>query len=166
MAQALFISIADIKKHTSVNGSVDPDKIINFVKIAQDIEIQALLGTDLYNKINDDIVAGTITDPYLSLVNDYIKPALIHYAMVHYLPFGSVTIANKGIYKHNAENSQTAAKSDIDYLVNKELSIAQHYAQRYKDFMCNNSTLFPEYNTNSNGDMHPEKNISFSNWFL
>ena len=40
---------------------------------AQDIHIQNYLGTELYVKIQNEIVAGTLANPYLALLNDYIK---------------------------------------------------------------------------------------------
>ena len=43
MAQALFVTTEDIKKFTALNGNVDPDKFIQFVKIAQDTHIQEYL---------------------------------------------------------------------------------------------------------------------------
>ena len=78
MAQALFVTTNDIVSFSAMNGSVDPDNFIQWVKVAQDTEIQNYLGTDLYNKINSDIIADTLANPYLALVNDYIKPMVIH----------------------------------------------------------------------------------------
>ena len=166
MATALFITQEDLVKHTALNGNVDPDKFIQFIKIAQDIHIQNYLGTDLFNKINNDIVAGTLSGNYLSLLNNYIKPMLIHWAMSEYLPFAAYTIANKGVYKHGSENSESVAKNEVDYLVEKEQSIAKHYTERFIDYMSFNQSLFPEYNNNSNGDMYPDRSNNFGGWFL
>jgi hypothetical protein len=47
MATALFISTTDLKKNSIIDGNVDIDKMIQFVKVAQQIDIQNLLGTDL-----------------------------------------------------------------------------------------------------------------------
>ena len=43
MAEALFITRDDIVKFTALNGNVDTDKFIQFIKIAQDIHIQNYL---------------------------------------------------------------------------------------------------------------------------
>ncbi len=102
MAQALLITDTDLKKYTATNGSVDVDKFVQFIKIAQDIHIQNYLGTKLLEKIEADIIAGTLAGNYLSLVTTYVKPMLIHWAMVEYLPFAAYTIANKGVYKHSS----------------------------------------------------------------
>ena len=166
MAQALFVTREDIVKFTAMNGNVDTDKFIQFVKIAQDTHIQNYLGTKLFDKINDAIVAGTLANPYLALLKDYIKPMVIHFAMVEYLPFAAYTIANKGVFKHNSENSTNVEKNEVDFLIEKERDIAQHYTNRFIDYMSYNQALYPEYNTNSNGDMFPDSEANFTSWVL
>ena len=166
MAKALFVKTIEIAEYTALNGNVDVDKFKQFMWIAQELDIQNYLGTDLYDKINDDILAGTLTGNYLTLTNEYIKPMLIHFTMVQYLPWAAYTIANQGVFKHSSENSESVSKNEVDYLIDKELSIANHYAKRFTDYICFESALYPEYNTNSNGDMFPDKEVNFSNWFL
>ena len=166
MATALFISRDELIKYTALNGNIDTDNFIQWVKLAQDIHIQSYLGTDLFNKINADIVANTLSGNYLMLVNVYIKPMLIHWSMVEYLPFAAYTIANKGVYKHGSENSSSVDKAEIDFLVEKERSIAQSYTRRFIDYMSFNNNLYPEYNTNSNADIFPSKESDFVGWVL
>jgi len=166
MAQALFVSRDEIVKFTALNGNIDTDSFLQWVKVAQDIHIQNYLGTKLFKKINDDIVAGTLAGNYLSLTNVYVKPMLIHWSLVEYLPFAAYTIANKGVYKHNSENSDTVSKEEVDFLVEKERSIAENYTRRFIDYMSFNMSLFPEYNTNSNADVYPDKQSDFGGWIL
>ena len=167
MAQALFITTKDIQQFTAMNGSVDPDNFVQFVKIAQDLDIQNYLGTDLFVKINDDIVAGTLAGDYLALVNTYVKPMLIHWAMVYYLPWAAYTVANRGIYKHNSENSETVSKTEVDYLIEKERTLAMAYTQKFIKYICHNTALFPEYSTNTDNDVSPSRNNSnFGGWQL
>lgn len=166
MAEALLITRNDIVKFTALNGNLDVDKYIQFIKIAQDVHIQSILGTDLLNKIKSDIVSNTLANPYLALLTDYIKPMLIHWAMVEYLPFAAYTIANKGVYKHESENSTTVEKNEVDFLVEKQRQIAKHYTDRFVDHIVFNTNLFPEYNSNSNGDMYPRTDTNFTGWIL
>ena len=166
MAQALFITREDIVKFTALSGNIDVDKYTQFIKIAQDIHIQNYLGSKLFNKINDAIVAGTLASPYTTLLSNYIKPMVIHFAMVEYLPFAAYTIANKGVFKHNSENSTNVEKNEVDFLIEKERDIAQHYTNRFIDYMSYNQVLFPEYNTNSNGDMFPDSEANFIGWVI
>jgi len=166
MAQALFVTRDDIVKYTALNGNIDTDKFIQWVKVAQDIHIQNYLGTKLFNKINDGIVNNNLANPYLMLLNVYIKPMVIHWSMVEYMPFAAYTIANKGVYKHGSENSTNVEKSEVDFLVEKERSIAQNYTRRFIDYMSFNQSSFPEYNTNSNADVYPDKQADFMGWYL
>lgn len=166
MAEALLVTRNDIVKFTALNGNVDTDNFIQWVKVAQDIHIQNYLGTRLLEKIKQDIIDETLSGNYLNLVVTYVKPMLIHWAMVEYLPFAAYTIANKGIYKHNSENSTNVEKNEVDYLVEKEKSIAQHYTERMIDYINFNIASFPEYNTNANGDMFPDTNNNYTGWFI
>lgn len=166
MAQALFVTTADVKKYTSLNGNVDNDLFIQFIKIAQDTHILQKLGTDLFNKINNDIVASTLTGNYSTLVETFIKPMLIHWSIVEYLPFAAYSVANKGIFKHTSENAESVSREEVNFMVEKYRDIAENYTQRFLDHMCNNNNLYPEYSTNSGEDVQPDKNNNFSGWVI
>lgn len=167
MATALFIKRADIVKNTIINGNVDTDKFIQFIKIAQEMHIQNYLGTELYNKISADIIADSLAGNYLTLVNKYVQPMLIHYAMVDYLPFAAYEVKNGGLFKHRSENSETPAKDEVDFLVQRYRNFADFYTTRFLDHMSfEASSKYPEYYSNSNEDMHPDRNNNFVGWVL
>jgi hypothetical protein len=166
MATALFISRTDLVKNSIIDGNTDTDKFIQFIKIAQEIEVQNYLGTDLYNKISQDIIAGTLTGDYLNLVNDYVQPMLIWWAQVSYLPYAAYQIKNGGVFKHTSENSESVSKSEVDYLVGKARDTAEYYTRRFIDYMSFNSSTFPEYNSNSDSDVYPDKDSLFNGWVL
>lgn len=164
--KALFISTNDLVKYTILNGNVDPDTYTQFIFQAQQVHIQNFLGTKLYNKINNDIVAGTLTDPYLTLLNDYIKLMVVWWSMVEFMPYSAIKISEKGVYKHNSENSTNVDKSEIDFLTEKARDTAQSYTNRFIDYMTFNQVSFPEYNANSNADVYPDKDANFVGWHL
>ena len=166
MAEALLVTRQDIVKFTALNGNVDTDKFIQFVKIAQDTDLQNYTGTQLLENIKADKLASTLTGDYLTLTTSFLKPMLIHLAMKYYLPFAAYTISNKGVYKHNSENSTNVEKNEVDYLITKQTAIAQHYVERFIEYITNNSSLFPEYNSNSSGDMYPDTNNNYTGWFI
>ena len=167
MAKALFRKKADLVKNTAMSGNVDTDTFIQFIRLAQEIHVQNYLGTDLYDKISNDIIAGNLTGNYLSLVNDFIQPMLIHFSMAEYLPFASYTIANGGVYRSEVSNGSTISKEEVDFLVQKERDYANYYTNRFIDYMSNNaSSLFPEYYSNTNEDISPDKDTVFHGWNL
>jgi hypothetical protein len=166
MAEALLVTREDIVKYTALNGNVDTDKFIQFVKIAQDTDLQNYTGTKLLKKIKADIIANTLTGNYLILTRDYLKPMLIHLSMKYYLPFAAYTISNKGVFKHNSENSTNVEKNEVDYLIEKQTAIEQHNTERFIDYVFTNNSLFPEYSSNTSGDMFPDTNNNYTSWFI
>jgi len=166
MAKALFISTNDLVKNTFLNGNVDPDTYTQYIFQAQQVHVQNYLGTKLYNKINDGIVAGNLSAPYTTLLSDYIKMMVIHFTMVEFLPYSSIKISEKGVFKHNSENSTNVDKTEIDSLIAKSMGTAQSYTNRFIDYMTFNQVLFPEYNSNSNADVYPDKDANFTGWVL
>ena len=167
MAEALFVTRKDIVKYTNVSGGVDTDRFIQYVKIAQNIHIQNYIGTDLYNKISTDIKADNLAGNYATLVENHIKPSLVHWAMVEYLPFAAYSVSNKGIFKGTSENAESVSKEEVDFLIEKERTTAQYYTDRMiEHFSFNASSLYPEYYTNNNSDVYPDKSADFSGWVL
>jgi len=166
MAKALWIKRDDLVRNTLISGNLDTDRFVQFISIAQDIHIQNYTGTKLYDKISADIIANTLANPYLALVNDYLQPMLIQWALCEYLPFAAYTVGNGGVFKHNSENSTTAEKIEVDYLVGKARDLAQYYTDRFITYMSYNQASFPEYNSNNNADVYPDTDSNFSSWVL
>ena len=167
MATTLFITQTDLKANTILNGNVDADLFMQFIKIAQQMHVQNYLGTQLYNTITTKINTSTLNGDYLNLVKDYVQPMLIHFAMIDYLPFANYQIRNGGVFKHRSENSETPSKEELDILVQKHRTFADFYATRFIDYMgINAATKFPEYWTNRDSDMYPDQKANPCNWVL
>lgn len=164
--KALFITLQEVKRKSIFDGNLDPDKFIQFIEIAQDINIQMQLGTNLYQKLQNDIIADTLSGNYLSLVNDYIKPMLIWYSQAAYIPFASYQIGNGGVFKHSSENAEAPTMEEINMLVEEAKEKAEFYTQRFIDYMSFNSHLYPEFNQNQDEGMYPARDINFTGWVL
>ena len=166
MATVLFITRTDLVKNSIIDGNVDTDKFIQFVKVAQEIEIQNYLGTKLYDKIGADISGSGLAGNYLTLVNEYVQPMLIWYAQAEYIPYAAYQIKNGGMFKHTSENAETVSKTELDFIVQKARNTAEYYTNRFLDYMGSNSNLFPEYSQNIGGDVYPDSDATFNGWVL
>lgn len=160
----LLISKKDIKVKTILDGNIDENKFLQFVEIAQDINLQSYLGTDLLEKMLS-FVGGTFTTPYDTLL-EYVKPVLIHWAMVKYLPFSPYQVSNGGAFKRTSENSESITKEELEMLVSKQADLAQYYSERLIKHLCSNSSDYAEYTTNTEDDIHPEREAYFTGWVL
>jgi len=145
-AFALFITRNDIIKTTPLGGAVDADALLPFVRTAQEKYLLNLIGTVLYNRLQDDITSGTgFSGRYSELMTEYIKPTLIWYACVEYIPFASVQFKTAGAVKHQSEQSTAPTKNELDYLSQKSMDNAEYYATRLQDFLIAYSNELPEF---------------------
>ena len=169
MATQLFINRTDLVRNSILDGNIDTSKFIQFIKIAQEIHVQNYMGTKLYDGLSTAI--PNIDQPanarWKILLDDYIVPMLIWFAQVDYLPFAAYQIKQGGIYKHVSENAETVDKNEVDYLVEKERSLAEYFTRRFIQFMDFNQSSYPEYTSNTNDDIYPDRDEpTFQGWVL
>jgi len=165
MATALWITRSDIMTLSPLDGNIDTDKLTPFIKSAQDINVQDVLGTDLFNRINDDIQNSNLTGDYLTLVQEYVRPMLVHMMVTDFLGFHSVEITNAGIFNRISTTGNNADADQVQKLIRQERNTADFYRRRLLDHLSFKArTLYPEYYTNSNGDMYPNRERWTGGW--
>tara|TARA_R110000782_G_scaffold4718_1_gene16553 strand:+ start:151 stop:657 length:507 start_codon:yes stop_codon:yes gene_type:complete len=168
MATVLFINRTDLVRNSILDGNVDTDKFIQFIKLSQEIDVQQILGTNMYDGLTTAIpdIDNPTNARWKTVLNDYVVPMLIWYAQSNYLPFAAYQIKNGGVFKHTSENAQSVDKNEIDFLVEKARTNAEWYSRRFIDYMSFNQTLFPEYTNNINDDIYPSYDATFNGWVL
>jgi hypothetical protein len=148
MAYALFINRNDIIKNTPLQGAIDADALLPFVRTAQDKYLKNLLGTILFEYLQAQIIANNVDNLsvyYQDLLDDYIKNALMWYSCVEYIPFSSVQFKSNGSIKQQSEQGTAPSKSEIDYLLAKALNNADYYALRLQNYLIAYSNNIPQY---------------------
>ena len=148
MAYALFINRNDIIKNTPLQGAIDADALLPFVRTAQDKYLKNLLGTILFDYLQAQIIANNVDNLsvyYQDLLDDYVKNALMWYSCVEYIPFSSVQFKSNGSVKQQSEQGTAPSKIEIDYLLNKALNNADYYALRLQNYLIAYSNNIPQY---------------------
>lgn len=168
MATQLFINRTDLVRNSIMDGNISTDKFIQFVKIAQEIDVQQIMGTDLYNGLSAAMpnIDDAANARWKTILDDYIVPMLIWYAQSNYYPFAAYQVKQGGVFKHTSENSISVDKNEVDFLVEKARTNAEWYSRRFIDFMTFNQTTYPEYNSNVNDDIYPSYDSTFNGWVL
>jgi hypothetical protein len=148
MSYALFITRNDIIKNTPLQGAIDADRLLPFVRTAQDKYMLDLCGTVLFYYLQAQIEAGTFSTLnvyYQDLMNDHIKNTLIWYSVVEYMPFSQIQFKSEGAVKHQSDQSVAPLKSDIDYLLQKAMNNADYYSTRMQNYLISYSDQIPQY---------------------
>jgi hypothetical protein len=109
----LLISEIKLKNFTNINKNVDMDVLKAEIQIAQDIDLQTIIGTLFYNHLLGCVssTGNTFNPAETTLVNDYIQPYLIQQAYFQCIPQLMYRTMNRGIVEGTMEN---AASVDID----------------------------------------------------
>ena len=162
MAYVLFISEAKLKDSTAINLNVDVELLLPYVRQAQKLYVETKLGTDLTDKLKAEITAGTLAGAYKTLVDDYIGDMLPNWAFYHAIPFLRFKIENGNIYSKTSETGNALSTEEAQHLREEVRNTAEYYTERLIDYVTNNTTSFPEYNTNSGSDVNPDQNAYYN----
>lgn len=145
MTQTFLISEAKIREYTDIDNNVDTALIKNGIRESQDIELQRMLGTLLYNKIINEVANGTISGNYKSLLDDYIQNFLLYAAYYYILDSIYLRSRNNGLLTPNGgENSDVANKQLYDMKRQSTHNKMEFYAQKLRDYLIEEEALFPE----------------------
>jgi len=148
MGYALFINRNDIIKNSPLQGAIDADALLPFMRTAQDKYLKNLLGTVLFDYLQARIIAGTVSTLsvyYQDLIDDHIKPTLIWYACVEYIPFSSIQFKSNGSVKQTSEQGTAPSKNEVDYLLQKAQANGDYYALRLQNYLIAYSNQIPQY---------------------
>jgi hypothetical protein len=166
MSYVLFISEAKLKSSTAINLNLSTDLLLPYVLQAQKLYVEPKLGTDLYQKLESLITAGTIgnvgNEAYKTLVDDYIGDMLPNWAFYHAIPYLRFRIENGNIYSKTSETGTALSTEEAQSLREEISNTAQYYTERLIEYIRNNTSDFPEYSTNSGADVNPDKNAYYN----
>jgi len=164
----LFITEAHIKEVSIIDENIDAKLIMNAIREAQDINIHPILGTGLYNELKTQVNAGTVTALNVTLLDDYIKWALIYWTLYQGVDIFTYKIRNKGIYKQSSENSTSLDLEETRRLMDAFRNKAEWYSERITKYLLENQTSYPLYINPGNtvDTIHPKRNNYTTDWYL
>jgi len=131
----LFLSTQYLKDNTVINNNTDDELLEPFITMAQNKHIERILGTGLFNDIVTNIQGNTITGLNKTLLDSYIQPALLQWALWEALPFINYKLTNKSVSKKTSENSNPAELNELQYLRDSIRDTAEYMSQRVIDYL-------------------------------
>ncbi len=174
----LLISEKYVKSRSAVMDNVEDKFIRNNILEAQDINIQYTIGSELYEDVlsgftnyQEAILTGvtgiTVADyvsaEYLTLVDNYVQPALLYYTLYQSMFNLYSKITNKGIVTQTSDYSETISDAMFNRIRADYENKAEYYAERLMEFLLANQEDYPMFlNHNSDIDtIEPETGTNF-----
>jgi hypothetical protein len=163
MTDVFIISEENLRQFTDINNNVDSELLKNAVRESQDIEIQRILGTKLYEAILDKIKTNTLTGVYEVLVLKWVQNALLYAAYYYALEDIYLRPRNNGLLiPTGGENSE---KADGTWYNRKRQSVQnkkQFYEERLTNYLIQKQGLYPELNGNVElQQMYPDFGVQY-----
>lgn len=158
--EVLLITADYIKKYTEVNGAVDPNVMKPAIYLAQDKYLTRYLGSNLLQRLKDDVVNQTLTGDYEVLLDSYVRKSLLWWTMVELLPSLLYKLDNGSIVQRESDDTNAVSREEMETIRDRARDNAVYYTQRLIDYLCHNSSLFVEYNNNTFPELAPSSSIS------
>ena len=164
----LLISEVKLKNFTNINKNVDIDVLKAEVQVAQDIDLQTLLGSKFYHHLLSQVnsTGNTFNADETILVNEYIQPYLIQTAYWNAIPHIMYRTMNRGIVEGTMQDANSVSIETMKYLRSLQKQRAEFYSQRLLDYLLTGrgQNKFPDYLSASTIDgMVPDKIQKFNN---
>jgi len=136
---------SEIKDSSYIDDNIE-DKLINISLLdAQEMILEPLIGSALFEKLYDDVYAGTLTTEYTDLLTDYIWPVLLQgsvYRLSYNLLF---RITNSSVVKDSNENSTGISINELNVLIREREQSLNYHSKKLTAYLTAYSTTFPEY---------------------
>lgn len=149
MENQLFINYDDIISYTSVSSNIDPNKLTAHIYNAQILYIEPILGSTLYEKMEDLISTGDINisqyTNYYNLLYNYITPSVVFHTLELFIPLNAFQLTDGGVSQHTFSNANYSPLTDIEKISQKYRTIGSKYDDKLVAYLDKNKDLFTEY---------------------
>lgn len=165
MAKVLFVSEQVLKSKTAINENVDTGELRFCIETAQDINIQETLGQELYDKLQFEVSANTLSGDYKYLLDTYVVPATIQWSYYHGLDNFFVKWMNVGLVQNRTEQGSNIDYKTFQFLKNNARSTAQFFDQNMRRYLCAYASLYPQFNQVPIGKILPKRTSAYRSSF-
>lgn len=143
---ALFISQQYLRDKSIINDNTDWELIQPTIIMCQDLYLQKVLGTTLFEDLQDKITNDTLNADETNLIKKYIQKMLHWYIVMKATDIFKFRYTNKGVLIKSSDNSQPISESESAKFKDECKATAEEYAELLTKYLVKNSALFPNYN--------------------
>ncbi len=153
----MLVTVDRIKKDTSIMANIEEQFITEHIFEAQDIDLQSVLGREMYAEIinqfkayfealetnpNADI-ANYVSEDNKILVDDYITQILIYYTRYYSIYDLNIKYTNKGTVQKKSQNSEAVDIVLAEKMRKDFKQKGNHYITEMVIFVNDNIDKYP-----------------------
>ena len=162
----LMISVSTFRQMTQIPNEITDSEIVQSIVEAQDIYLENVLGTPLFDRLVTDITNSTVAGDYKVLLDKYILKYLTSQCLYDIYGSKVALLSAAGVVRRTSENYEQATLEEVNMVRAKYKGSAEKYKQRLICYLADNEDLFDEYSlTNEPGDATVATN-SFGGMFI
>jgi hypothetical protein len=164
MSDIIFIQENYLKEVAAINDNVDFKMLKPTIIMCQDIYLQQVLGTPLFEDLKTKITANPSLSSYANeklLIDKYISKYLAWVIKMEATLEFKFKYSNIGVVVKSGENNASAETSDLKMLMDGCRIKSEKYSELLTDYLKNNTTLFPKYYEYSITGLKPTNNNFF-----
>lgn len=143
MTDVLLTSEDFVKSMTNISDNVAAGYLLPSIREAQDMYLQPVIGTHLFDTLKDKVAAGGVSGIYLAILGK-AQYFLAYQAIALLLPKVSIKVTNMGAVRTNDDNVANVGTDDVVGLADMYQKKADFYCRRLQEFICANSSQIPE----------------------
>ena len=145
--KALFISEQTLLDNSVINENVSFTQIRPTIVKVQEMRIQPIVGSALYNEMVTQVVSGTTTALNTTLLEDYIQPAMVQWLYYELPMVLAFKYMNKGMVRRTSEESSQMSMDEITRLTDKVKNDAEWYSERITRYLMEQKANYPLFNS-------------------
>ncbi len=157
-----LINLATFAGYEDISMNVKPERILVFVKKAQELDLKPFLGHALYydfikwidvngtfkpgtpQQYINLFIGSTYTDPSGNTnIYEGMVPALIYWTFARFIEADAIRYTASGPAKKKLDDSDPLTVSELNKIVQQQRSVANAHANEIERFIWDNKGLFP-----------------------
>ena len=159
----LLINIQDLKQLGLIHDNVDVKIIRNTMIMVQDMNIQGVTGTPLYDELLRRVKENDWDANYRNLIEKYVYKSLVAWCNYYILEALNNQITNKAVGRNNDENLNANSHEQNNEFKKQLYRLAEFYDIKMMGFLKDNEEVYPEYKEHRCKHEDVEKKDSKSN---
>jgi hypothetical protein len=164
----LFMRTDALKGSSYVDENVDEKYIRVAIERAQYRYIRPIIGSGIYDQLQTQINAGTLTALNTTLLTSYIQPALEWWTIRELVFPMTYKFNNKSVSKKNSDNSSPIELNEALQLRDEFHNNAEELTESLRLYLLENDTDYPLYDNPGTGvdTVHPTSNVFSAGWYM